>query len=120
MPNLLDFARPDRTLLARATMAALALLALLAAGASAQPLEEGLARVCAGELQRFRLPAFTRFDQNGDRRISAEEAERCAILEALFRRLDLDADDVLSLTEYQALNDVWRRRARALEDPEPS
>jgi hypothetical protein len=101
---------------------ALVVAMLVTPSARAQPLAvdddgQDLASICAGERQRIALPPLSRFDENGDRRISEREAEACGILDTLFRRLDLDADEALSPTEYQALPGVWRRRARALKDP---
>lgn len=106
--------RPSITLVLCATAAALP----APAGAQFSPAESELARICAGERQRFELPPFATFDLDGNRRISAEEAEECAILAELFRRLDLDADDELSVSEYRVFPEVWRRRARSLDDPE--
>ncbi|MEE4381883.1 MAG: hypothetical protein V2J02_07795 [Pseudomonadales bacterium] len=80
--------------------------------------DEAVAAVCSGTRLEFEAPALGRFDANGDRAISEQEAEGCEGLAVVFERLDLDADGVLSRVEYAAFADVWRRRQRVFTDPD--
>jgi len=63
-------------------------------------------------------PALGRFDANGDRAISEQEAEGCEGLSVVFERLDLDAYGFLSRAEYAAFADVWRRLQHVFTDPD--
>lgn len=78
-----------------------------------------LAEICSGTRLPFESPAFERFDRNGDERLTPDEAAECDTLEAVYSRLDLDADRALTRAEYRSFADTWRRRARSFGDEAP-
>ena len=97
---------------------ALAGLALLAPPeeVSAQSEQDEPSEICPSDRLPFESPAFERFDRDGDGRLTIDEAARCAPLETVFSRLDLDADQALTRAEYRGFADVWRRRRRTFDE----
>lgn len=73
---------------------------------------DDIEEICSGVRLPFESPPFERLDRNGDDRLTADEATECHALEAVYSRLDLDADGALTRPEYSSFADVWRRRAR--------
>lgn len=95
-------------------MCAAATWSLTPAGGMGQG--DDIAEICSGARLPFRSPPFERFDRNGDDRLTADEAAACPALEAVYARLDLDADATLTRAEYRSFADVWRLRARTFGD----
>jgi hypothetical protein len=92
----------------------LAGLALLAPAeeVSAQSQRDEPSEICSSDRLPFESPAFERFDRDADGRLTIDEAARCAALETVFIRLDVDSDQALTRAEYRGFADVWRRRRR--------
>jgi hypothetical protein len=82
--------------------------------ATAQELEE----ICAGDAIAFSLPSFALFDTNDDGALDEREVSECNSLDTLFTRLDLDANDTLTLVEYRAFPEVWMQRQRTFDGAE--